>query len=207
MLRKYLIESITQYELAHRTAQRNAALPIEQGGLGLHPNNTAQDRAKAMGFTIPAVHFSRHGVDTHTLDSSMFAISPFDAVGTHFGTKDAAKDRFKNTVGTYDTVRSSNTYPVLIKNKPYLDKNGKEWNEDELSDHLREIGGYNKPVVYNRETVLKLRDKVFDNADHIPYKNDVEHKGSISYIAPPKSIRSVHAAFDPMRQHESDLLA
>jgi hypothetical protein len=40
----------TQYELAHETAQRNAALPVEQGGLGLPADNTAMDRAKAMGF-------------------------------------------------------------------------------------------------------------------------------------------------------------
>jgi hypothetical protein len=31
-------------------AQQRAALPIEQGGLGLPPTNTAMDRAKAMGF-------------------------------------------------------------------------------------------------------------------------------------------------------------
>ena len=33
MLRKYLLESMTQYELAHKTAQHNAALPIDKGGL------------------------------------------------------------------------------------------------------------------------------------------------------------------------------
>ena len=37
-------------------AQKNASLPIEQGGLGLPANNTAMDRAKAMGFDTPAYH-------------------------------------------------------------------------------------------------------------------------------------------------------
>lgn len=46
----------TEFELAHEVAQRNAALPVEQGGLGLPPNNTAMDRAKAMGFDTPAYH-------------------------------------------------------------------------------------------------------------------------------------------------------
>ena len=46
----------TEYELAHEVAQRNAALPVEQGGLGLPPNNTAMDRAKAMGFDTTAYH-------------------------------------------------------------------------------------------------------------------------------------------------------
>lgn len=39
-------------------AQQRAALPIEQGGLGLPANNTAADRAKAMGFETPALHGS-----------------------------------------------------------------------------------------------------------------------------------------------------
>lgn len=40
----------TPYELAHLEAQRNAALPVEQGGLGLPAGNTAMDRARAMGY-------------------------------------------------------------------------------------------------------------------------------------------------------------
>jgi len=46
----------TKFSRAHDIAQKNAALPIEQGGLGLPPNNTAMDRAKAMGFDIPTYH-------------------------------------------------------------------------------------------------------------------------------------------------------
>jgi hypothetical protein len=43
-------------EEALALAQRNAALPVEQGGLGLHPNNTPMERAQAMGFTDAAYH-------------------------------------------------------------------------------------------------------------------------------------------------------
>jgi len=39
----------TKYSKAHDIAQRRAALPVEQGGLGLPPDNTAMDRAEAMG--------------------------------------------------------------------------------------------------------------------------------------------------------------
>ena len=46
----------TEFEILHDTAQRNAALPVEQGGLGLPANNTAMDRAGAMGFDTPAYH-------------------------------------------------------------------------------------------------------------------------------------------------------
>lgn len=49
------------YDEAHRIAQRNAALPVEQGGLGLPPDNTAMDRARAMGFDTDALHGSASG--------------------------------------------------------------------------------------------------------------------------------------------------
>lgn len=41
---------------AMEIAQKNAALPVSQGGLGLPPNNTAMERAKAMGFVNPVYH-------------------------------------------------------------------------------------------------------------------------------------------------------
>lgn len=41
-------------EEALRIAQQNAAKPISEGGLGLPPDNTAMDRARAMGFVTPA---------------------------------------------------------------------------------------------------------------------------------------------------------
>lgn len=40
-------------------AQKNAALPKSQGGLGLPLNNTPMDRARAMGFDTPAYHGTR----------------------------------------------------------------------------------------------------------------------------------------------------
>jgi hypothetical protein len=47
----------TEFEILHDTAQRNAALPVEQGGLGLPANNTYIDRANAPGmFPTDAYH-------------------------------------------------------------------------------------------------------------------------------------------------------
>ena len=43
---------LTEFEKAHLIAQQNAALPVSQGGLGLAPDNTAMDRARAMGFDV-----------------------------------------------------------------------------------------------------------------------------------------------------------
>jgi len=56
---------LTEFEQAHATAQRNAALPVNQGGLGLPANNTAMDRARAMGFDVdnPVYHGTGANID------------------------------------------------------------------------------------------------------------------------------------------------
>jgi hypothetical protein len=43
-------------EKALATAQRNAAKPVSEGGLGLRPDNTPMERAKAMGADTEAFH-------------------------------------------------------------------------------------------------------------------------------------------------------
>jgi len=44
-------------------AQQRAALPPSQGGLGLPPNNTAAERAKAMGFDTPVYHGTNKDIE------------------------------------------------------------------------------------------------------------------------------------------------
>ena len=163
-------------------------------------------RAGEMGFDTPAVHWSRHGVDVSELDSGKFAIAPFDAIGTHTGTPEAAMKRFE---GWSSPERGAGvTYPVLIKNqKPYLDPEGKPWNEQKLTEHLREIGGYDSERADYKTLNAKLREKIFSEYDSIPYINDVEDAGSISYITPPQNIRSRWAAFDPKNKDSANLLA
>jgi hypothetical protein len=189
---------------ALRLAQQRAALPPAKGGLGLPPDNTPEQRARAIGFDTPAVHFSRHGVDADTLDSGKFAIAPFDAVGTHVGSKKAARERFDNTVGykinnpqyANDEIKGS-SYPVVIKNKrQLLDSAGKPSSENALSTKFSESADYGNL----RESNAKLRQELFSDYDSIPYINDVEAAGSVSYIVPPENIRSRFAAFDPFRK-------
>ena len=75
------------------TAQRNAALPIEKGGLGLPKDNTAMDRAKAMGFDIETLHGSPNpnieafdpmmagGNTGNAFDNNIFATSSPESAG------------------------------------------------------------------------------------------------------------------------------
>jgi hypothetical protein len=90
------------------TAQRNAALPVEKGGLGLPKDNTAMDRAKAMGFDIDTLHGSPNpyieafdpmlagGNTGNAFDSNIFATSsPESATGYALNWK-----HYRNTVKT-----------------------------------------------------------------------------------------------------------
>lgn len=183
-------------EEAIRLAQQRAALPVEQGGLGLPADNTPEMRAAAMSFDLPAYHTSRTGIDTNILDSGKYAMAPFDSIGTHFGTKEAALDRFNRTVGTTDQVKGS-SYPVLLRSdRPYYDVSGNIYTEDPLAMILSAKSDYGNLPKSN----ANLRNEIFADNSIIPYINDVEAAGSVSYIAPPENIRSRFAAFDPFRK-------
>lgn len=191
-------------DAALATAHRNGV-----GMLGLPENHTPMDRARALGFDTDAVHFSRHGIDATELDSGKYAVAPFDAIGTHVGTIESARDRFRNTVGTTDQAKGS-SYPVLIRRgDEFISPNGGAWNEDALNAALIERGGYENARETYQSLNAKLRKDLFKGSgyDSIPYVNDVEGKGSLSHIVPPWNIRSRFAAFDPARRNESDLLA
>lgn len=209
-----LEKAIYPQQAALDLAQQRAALPVEQGGLGLPANNTAADRAKAMGGK-DMVHFSRTGGDYTTLDSGQYAIAPFDAVGTHVGSPQAAMERFQNTVGykvnnpnyANDKLTGA-TYPVtILGDRPLMNQNGMPWGEDDLNAFLRKEGGHNWSDVNGGKMTYQdmnaaLRKKLFEEQGYtsIPYFNEVEGKGSISYIVPPENIRSRFAAFDPFRK-------
>jgi len=60
----------TEFSQAHKLAQEHAALPVEQGGLGLHPDNTAMERARALGFDTETPLY--HGRASNDLNDNYF---------------------------------------------------------------------------------------------------------------------------------------
>lgn len=58
------------FAAAMKTAQKNAAKPVSEGGLGLPKNNTPADRAKAMGFDTRVYHGTAD--DIQAIDPAMF---------------------------------------------------------------------------------------------------------------------------------------
>jgi len=194
----------TEADRRMAAAQRNAALPFEQGGLGLPADNTPMDRARAMG-GIEGVHYSRTGADVQELDSGKYAISPFDAIGTHIGSKEAAAQRFNTTRIAIEGPKGVSYPVVMLGNKELRNKDSQPMSEDALVNDLISRGAWDGTDYHKKNA--ELRKRYFSEYDRIPYINDVEDAGKVSYIVPPENIRSRFAAFDPMRRNESDLLA
>ncbi len=177
MLRKYLIESMTQYELAHKTAQRNAALPIEQGGLGLHPENTALERAKAMGFKG---NYYRGSSFNNLPDNGVYLTGDIE-----YANKFAMADN-----GNTMRLLSRHSNPYSPSTQSYIEQ-----------------------IKLFPDEIDKLKTKGHDSVEWVHHgrmdrgKSGWGNDKSQFYVFEPNHIRSIHAAFDPMRQHESDLLA
>jgi len=167
-----------------------------------------QSAAEKLGFNKDAYHFSKTGADIKEFVPGMQDLSPF-GIGTHVGTKEAALDRFLKTTQT------GATYPVKIKTeRQFLNKEGNPFPEEQLSIELRrliqKIGddkGIDIQKLPYKEQNKMLSDYMWKKYDAIPYVNDVEAPGSISYIVPSQNIRSRFAQFDPNKVGSKDILA
>jgi hypothetical protein len=225
---------LTEFEQRHLTAQKNAALPVEQGGLGLPPNNTAMDRARAMGFDTPAYHGS--GRDFTEFNNSM--------LGAKTGAKSAQKAHFfaSNPEVSNTYVNTSHVYndspPIYEKlfNNPeafdaftkaetkdakwaVLENNGMNYSSGQVmpvllnqgKTRVKDYGGSGyRDSTYNDELIAAKKSK----KDSVELKNTFDrgpHEGynsmtNVYAVFDPSNIRSRFAAFDPKRRHEADLL-
>jgi hypothetical protein len=82
---------------ALRLAQQRAALPVERGGLGLHANNTPEQRAAAMGFDRDTYHGSFR--DIERLDPSLGSTESHAGKGVY--STDSPKDASLNYASIY----------------------------------------------------------------------------------------------------------
>jgi hypothetical protein len=151
---------LTEFEVKQLTAQRNAALPVAEGGLGLPASNTAMDRAKALGFDInnPAYHGT-------TKDISEFDVNAARGKGFNTGSNVTDNPYLANTYTM--GINSGNVMPLYIRDNPAMvvEAGGKNWNrlgqstkvkapaisvvDKETNDLLTQLGvkSNNNPVV------------------------------------------------------------
>ena len=188
------------------TAQRNAALPIEEGGLGLPKDNTPEMRAAAMGFDIPVYHGTSSDISqVVVLPEGRRYVRPFYT--TADTSEDAAEfaSQFANTKSEMGNPR---VMPLLmrgdvmdIRNNPEAAKKLADIAEQSYTE-LR-IGEKGLPTwgqVNNYATEAKNAGIDSILLDERPNLNSIANLN-------PKNIRSRFAAFDPMRRNEPDILA
>lgn len=220
----------TEFEIANEIAQKNATEM-----LGLPPNNTAMDRAKAMGFNTDAYHGTNR--EFNEFRNSM--------LGAKTGAKSAQKAHFSannpelsntyvNTANVYNS--SPPAYAALLKNPKaweefnaatdnagkwaVLEKYGMNYSSGQVMPLMLRLGNQ-KVKDYQG---LGYRDQTFNDLikaakkakkDSVVFKNTYDpgpHEGfnvksDVYAVFDPKNIRSRFAAFDPARADEANLLA
>lgn len=109
-------KKLTEFEKRHQTAQKNATKM-----LGLPPNNTAMDRAKALGFDETTYY---HGTDD---DFSVFSV---DGKGKTTGAG-AFLTSSPTAAETYMSVRGGRIMPLMAKKQNLMEVNakGRNWND------------------------------------------------------------------------------
>lgn len=172
-------------------AQQRAALPVEQGGLGLPKNNTPEMRANAMGFDINLFHGTKGDFLSFDPFNPIFATEVADIANLYAGKGLGAnvmplKFRGKElTVSDLNQDGKSGYFAENLAKKLGLYKEGDKLN---LSD-IRE-----------RELVNELSKYGIDRLKI----TDMGDMGGIQtqYVLPAKSdnVRSRFAAFDPFRK-------
>jgi hypothetical protein len=162
----------TQFDIANEIAQKNATEM-----LGLPPNNTAMDRARALGYDMTMYH----GTDVPFIDAfdpkkTKIIEGVFSTNNPKTGSKYAEEAGLKNRAQAFGMESSPNVLPLLIKSEshtriPKFDK--------ETIDRFRSYG--NKGV----------------------YRDEM----GVAVTFDPSQIRSRFAAFDPAKVNDPDLLA
>lgn len=95
-------------------AQRNAALPVEQGGLGLRPDNTPMERAAALGYADDGYHGSMY--DIKEFNRNRASTESHAGMGTYI--TDSPEDASVN----YASVYGPDVRGKIERNLESLDK-------------------------------------------------------------------------------------
>jgi len=100
-------------------AQRNAALPVEEGGLGLPKDNTPEMRAEAMGYKTPVYHGTNEDINIFNVEGK----GKTSGAGAFFTTNPTAAETYVSASG------GGNILPLLLRQEDFLTANakGRNW--------------------------------------------------------------------------------
>jgi hypothetical protein len=201
------------------TAQRNAALPIEEGGLGLPKDNTPEMRAEAMGYDVPAYH----GTTVWEAEDGR-KLGDIEAFNRLASTEIVGRKPSIDQVGIFASDRPDQLgagmysgsqgaiYPLMLRME-----NPKSTSFEQMARTASNLssgeplGAGVVPRVSDVEPYRQmLKEQGFDSLiikakQGSPY---TEFKDQTGYVLlDPSQIRSRNAAFDPRRRNEADILA
>ena len=193
-LKEYLLEAVT--ENPHEIARKNAMLPIEKGGLGLPETNTASDRAKAMGFDIDNIVY--HGTDEKfkEFDPKTIGSNHIDSRngGFFFTQSQRVASSYGKHVNPY-LLKKDNAHIIEL---PTINPR--------FEDPNYPTKVYHNPIdVYDTKSADLLDKARYDDRDSITVKGFKNN--DLRVVFKPHHIRSLDAAFDPMKKDSGDLLA
>ena len=116
-------------------AQKNAALPISEGGLGLPATNTATQRAKAMGYETPVYHGTNADINAFNVEGK----GKTAGAGAFLTTNPITAETYVSASG------GGNILPLLLKKDDFLTANarGRNW-ADIYTNELSARSGKNR---------------------------------------------------------------
>jgi hypothetical protein len=172
---------------AMRLAQQRAALPVEQGGLGLRAGNTAEQRAKAMGFDYNTTRFHGSDQDIYAFDPAKFGKNDQGWYGR--GVTTDTDPEIASGYANYNEAESGQmVYPLVSRGK-YMN-----WPEGQ------------QPFSSAKDSIRGTKDIQDLGYQGTQITNDRDLYGNIPQFGTeqvtfnPENIRSRFAAFDPFRR-------
>jgi hypothetical protein len=201
------------------TAQRNAALPVEKGGLGLPKNNTPEMRSEAMGYKTPAYH----GTTVWEVEDGR-KLGDIEAFNRLASTEIVGRKPSIDQMGIWASDRPDASgagmysgsqgaiYPLMLRmeNPKATSFEQMARTASNLSTN-KALSAGEVPRVSDVEPYRqRLKEQGYDSLmlkakEGSPYTEFVDQTGYI--LLEPSQVRSRFAAFDPKRRNEADILA
>lgn len=181
---------------ALRLAQQRAALPVENGGLGLPANNTPQMRADAQGWDLPFRHNSPD--DITAIDPAKLQRSDAGYMGKGLYGQDMMGNSYSNhATGT--------SYPLITQSDGMRVHDMTNWNAlDNPYSVIAERFGQSGDTAFKRKVAADYAQEMMNNGYHgIVDRATPDGSLAQSVVFNPDNIRSRFAAFDPWRRNSA----
>lgn len=170
---------------ANELAQKRASLPKEKGGLGLLENNTAEQRAQAMGYDKDVYHGTNEDFTSFKGDQPVFATEDIDIAKLY----------------------GKNTYPLKLRGEELTISDLTDEGHGHFAENLAkklglfdEADEFKNSDIRERELINALKERGIDRLR----VTDMSDMGGVqtqhALPAGSENVRSRHAAFDPFRR-------